>query len=230
MYQPTDNLIAEKQEVKPFYVYIHRRANDGRVFYVGKGKGDRIFSKSNRNRYWHNIVNKHGFTTNMVMRFNSEECALSFEVALIKHYGRENLCNLTGGGDGIRDPSQETRKKISLSRIGKKASELSRRKMSISQTGRKHPESVKAKISSSNIGKIHSEYTKSILSDKAKLNFQGVNNPRHDKTIFHFSHSIYGEAKTTKYEWRTTYGISRSSSDNLVNGLWKSTKGWTIIR
>lgn len=100
MSQPENKVITKGEQVKPFYVYVHRRATDGRVFYVGKGKGGRVSTNFGRNRYWHHIVRKHGFTHHIVIRFEKEECAFSFEKALIKHYGRENLCNMTDGGDG----------------------------------------------------------------------------------------------------------------------------------
>jgi len=100
---------------KPFYVYVHRKATDGSVFYVGKGKGNRIYSRTSRSQYWKNIVAKHGLTANIIMQFESEICAFSFERVLIRLYGRENLCNATDGGEGISGMrhSDETKAKMS---------------------------------------------------------------------------------------------------------------------
>lgn len=42
---------------KDFYVYLHSRATDGKVFYVGKGSEYRYKSKQ-RNNYWRRTVNK----------------------------------------------------------------------------------------------------------------------------------------------------------------------------
>lgn len=95
-----DNLSAHRDTVKAYYVYIHRRADDGKVFYVGKGKRDRHKSVYGRNTHWNRIVSKHGFTSHIVMRFTSEACAFSFERAIISMYGLENLSNMTDGGDG----------------------------------------------------------------------------------------------------------------------------------
>lgn len=104
-------------EEKPFYVYVHRRATDGRVFYVGKGVKDRAWVKKGRNKHWQNIVKKHGFTYHIVMRFSVDACARSFERSLIKWYGFENLCNLTNGGEGWhgRITPDHVRAKISKS-------------------------------------------------------------------------------------------------------------------
>ena len=170
-------------EDKPFYVYVHRRATDGRVFYVGKGKGKRSEDISNRNLYWHNIVNKHGFTAHIIIRFKQEECAFSFERALIKHYGRDNLCNLTDGGDGAcgAKRSQETIEKIKIARSrqespnkGKKLSESHKNAISRAKTGTKMSDDQRNDISKRTkgnlnpfFGKSHSVETRKILSDIA---------------------------------------------------------------
>jgi len=85
-----------------FYVYIHRRNDNNEVFYVGKGKDKRSHSKAGRNQYWLNIVNKHGYSIEIVEKELSEDEAFDLEVELIKFY-RENghkLTNLTDGGEG----------------------------------------------------------------------------------------------------------------------------------
>ena len=49
-----------------FYVYVHRTADTGRIFYVGKGTKNRAWTKGSRNLHWRNIVNKHGYTVEIV--------------------------------------------------------------------------------------------------------------------------------------------------------------------
>jgi len=103
-------------EEKRFYVYVHRYASgprEGQVFYVGKGTACRYSRPSCRNLHWNRIVSKYGFVPEKVMYFRGEECALSFEVALIRHYGRKNLCNMTDGGEGAANISDDTRKRKS---------------------------------------------------------------------------------------------------------------------
>lgn len=86
-----------------FYVYIHRRATDGKVFYVGKGHADRAWSKKGRNKYWHKIVGKHGFVVELAVSGVQEWYALEREIELIAQLRESGyaLANITDGGDGV---------------------------------------------------------------------------------------------------------------------------------
>lgn len=98
------------------YVYAHRRASDGRIFYIGKGSHpDRATTRDRRNAYWQAVVAKHGLTVEVVMHFATDALAQQCERDLIAWYGRENLTNLTDGGDGCAGlvPTEETRRKLS---------------------------------------------------------------------------------------------------------------------
>ena len=105
------------------YVYVHKRADDGRVFYVGKGtkrRSMRIFERAHdhqgRSDWWKRVVAKHGFNVEIVAMFQTDELAQSYEQHLISEYGRHNLVNLTDGGDGCAGlvPSADTRRKLSV--------------------------------------------------------------------------------------------------------------------
>ena len=39
-----------------FYTYVHRTADTGSVFYVGKGKGQRAYTKFNRTKFWTHVA------------------------------------------------------------------------------------------------------------------------------------------------------------------------------
>jgi hypothetical protein len=102
------------------YVYGHYRNDTNQLFYIGKGTGDRAWHTRRRNKYWNNIVKKHGFTVKILEDGLTEEQAFETEKKLIAQVGLENLANLTEGGDGFtskflkerfKDP--EHRKKIS---------------------------------------------------------------------------------------------------------------------
>jgi hypothetical protein len=85
-------------------VYLHRKATDNTVFYVGIGNPDRPKSKE-RSIVWHRTVNKHGYTIEVIRRGLSKEEACSIEIDLIELIGRRDLgkgtlVNLTDGGDG----------------------------------------------------------------------------------------------------------------------------------
>lgn len=113
-----------------FYVYLHRRKTDNKVFYVGKGKNKRAFDKTNRSRWWKSVVDKHGITIEIVFNNLSEEDALQAEKDAIlefRYFGHP-LVNMTDGGEGMsgHKPSEETRAKRSKSLKGKKFSESHR--------------------------------------------------------------------------------------------------------
>ena len=83
-----------------FFVYLHRRASNGKVFYVGKGCRYRHKSLWNRSQHWKNIVNKHGYTVEIVQAGMQEWWAFELERELILKYKEHNLCNQTEGGEG----------------------------------------------------------------------------------------------------------------------------------
>lgn len=111
--------MAKVDSTSCFYVYVHRRATDGRVFYVGKGKGRRAWTAQGRSNYWRNIVAKHGLIVEVVQDNMQEWWAFEMECELIALYGRENLCNLTDGGDGTSGAvrSVESKRKTSISHM-----------------------------------------------------------------------------------------------------------------
>lgn len=92
--------MAKSNSTKDFYVYVHRKATTGQVFYVGKGHGKRAFSSLSRNRQWKFIVAKHGYTVEIVQDKLQEWYAFELEIDLIAYYGRETLSNFSDGGEG----------------------------------------------------------------------------------------------------------------------------------
>ena len=84
-----------------YYVYKHIRLKDGSIFYIGKGKGDRMYSADRRNEHWKRIVKKDGgFTAQLIKDNITDEEALQLEMCIIKEIGMENLTNMTEGGNG----------------------------------------------------------------------------------------------------------------------------------
>lgn len=74
------------------YVYLHRAPND-EVFYVGKGKNNRAYSKD-RDALWHHYVNTRCggiHEVEIVKRFASEEEALELESDLIALFGERTV-------------------------------------------------------------------------------------------------------------------------------------------
>jgi len=110
-------------------VYKHIRLDTLEVFYIGIGKEiKRAYSKQRRNKYWNSIVSKHGYKVEIFKEVDTWEDACKLETELIAKYGRKdkglgNLVNMTDGGEGSINMSEESKKSISeklkISRLGK---------------------------------------------------------------------------------------------------------------
>jgi acid phosphatase class B len=99
------------------------RNDDGSVFYVGKGTGDRAWRKHGRNKWWNAVVKKHGYTVHLCSIWETSKEAGDHEVFLIDMHKRNGdpLVNVTDGGDerswkkGYH--TKEHSEKIALSRL-----------------------------------------------------------------------------------------------------------------
>jgi hypothetical protein len=118
-----------------YYVYAYI-SKSGLPYYIGKGKNNRAYGK-------HTNVPVPKDKTKIIIVENklSEIGALALERRLIRWYGRKEdggiLHNKTLGGDGNSAPrSEEHKKKLSILNTGKKLSEDTRRKMSRSRIGK----------------------------------------------------------------------------------------------
>ena len=176
---------------KTYYIYLHIRKDNGFVFYVGKGtdEGNLIYERSKateRNTWWKNIVNKTNYEIKIVNTFESEDEAFQKEKELIKKYGRKDLglgtlVNLTDGGEGMENPSMETRKKLSESRTGEKNHKFGKptpkdtcEKISKTLIGRKLPEETCIKMSESRTGDKHHMFGKQHKkTSKEKMSLAG---------------------------------------------------------
>lgn len=159
------------------YTYAHVRNDTGQVFYIGKGSGRRAWSRQGRSQYWHRVVDKHGYTVQMLAPWATETEALQHEILLIecmRDLGMP-LCNATLGGEGAnglvhsietkqriaqaqrgRSKSAETRAKLSAAHIGRTFSSERVQQMSDARKGlpgHPHTAETKAKIAAARIGK-----------------------------------------------------------------------------
>lgn len=89
-----------------FYVYEWFNADNGEVFYVGKGKNGRYKNKNQRNQYFKNYYNKYNCSVRKVKANLLEEEAFKLEIELIDKYRKVNQCkcNLSDGGEGATFP------------------------------------------------------------------------------------------------------------------------------
>ncbi len=111
-----------------FYIYIHF-TNTNIPFYVGKGNKNRCLHKSNRSKWWNNIVNKYGYYIEIKeINLNEDEC-FQKEVYWINYFGRKELnkgtlVNLTNGGEGVAGRIYTEEQKINKSNYFKNNLEI----------------------------------------------------------------------------------------------------------
>ena len=162
-----------------FYVYLDKRP-DGTPFYVGKGTGRRARKLIRRNNPYHNnIVAKYGkenIIIEIVKDGMPESEAFDMEIYLISSLKESGfrLCNMSSGGEGPSNPSEETRRRMSIAQSKRTYPPEVRENMRRAQLGRKHPDEVKAKIGAGNKGKVLSEETKKKLHDANVGKIQSV--------------------------------------------------------
>jgi len=188
-------------------------------FYVGKGKGTRCydhFRDRNKDKLFKSnkiikIYKETGKKPIIYMPFKniSEQEAFDKEIELINLIGRYDLklgplTNLTDGGEGNSNRSEETKKKISNSTKGKTFSKETRKKISESKKGDKNP----------NFNKHLSKETKQKISKKLK-NKEVKKETREKISIIH-------KGKVLSKETKNKISISRKNkccgSDNHFYG------------
>jgi hypothetical protein len=172
-----------------YYVYLHKRNDDSSVFYIGKGHGDRAYTKSSRNKYWKNIVNSVGYTIELAYTDLLEDQALQLEIELIAKY--KPSCNFTAGGEGVS---------------GMKHSLESRQNMSKSHKDVKLSVEHSKNIAKSLTGKVRSTEHRKNYS-KSKL---GSLNPMSKKVIDMSTGATWDTAKEAAGAIGVNYGTLRS--------------------
>jgi group I intron endonuclease len=143
---------------KPYYVYGHLSGKNNEVFYIGIGtlqkhkSYSRAKSKSGRNVFWRNIVNKYGYTCVVFCESDSYEEIKELEKKYISLFGFKNddglLVNCTLGGDGCLGYKHTEEHKLRLKDLfagknnpmyGKKLSKEAKLKKSIRMSGENNP-------------------------------------------------------------------------------------------
>lgn len=124
-------------------VYRHIRLDKNEPFYIGIGLTEkRAYTKKGRNKLWKNVVSKSDYEVEILMDGLTWKQACEKEKEFIKLYGRKDLktgtlCNLTCGGDGVIDISEEARYKIGNGNRGIPRTEKVKEKISSKNKGRK---------------------------------------------------------------------------------------------
>ena len=176
-----------------YYTYAYLR-EDKTPYYIGKGKGNRLYKRGSRV-----FAPPKDKSRIIFLKKNLTEAeAFKHEIYMIAVFGRKDLGtgilhNLTDGGDGVSNLSDETRKKMSEVKkgennpnYGKIFSEEHRKKLSEARKGENNP----------NYGKIFSEEHKRKISEAIK----GENHHNYGKTLSEETRRKIGEiTKDTKW-------------------------------
>lgn len=198
-------------------VYRHRRLDNNEVFYIGIGNTERPYKKykSNRSKYWHNIINKTDYEVEIISSNLDVETAKELEIFLIQLYGRKDLglgtlVNMTDGGDGCLNlkHSEETRKKQGLGRKNKPISESQILAIINANTGKKMSEESKIKMR---------------LNNKKKL--IAIGSVKKKKII----DTITGEIFNSMQECARVKNINYSTLQRSIKGKGKMFKHFKIL-
>lgn len=197
-----------KAEQPIHYVYGFLRHKDsaagakGTLYYIGKGCGNRAYTKAQRNipaplNRSHVVFIQEGLT---------EREALALETYCIKVYGRVNigtgiLRNLTDGGEGV---------------CGFRFSEDARRRMSELNKGKKLSDETKARISKTTKGKRLKETTKQKIGDANACNQYELTSPSGVKHVVR-----------NLSEFAREYGLCVPNLVAVANGRRNNSNGWT---
>ena len=150
-------------------VYLHMKRDSREIYYIGIGNDiKRAYHTGCRSDIWKRYYKKYGLVVDIVCNNIDLNSAKEIEKFLIAHYGKKQLCNRTDGGEGFfgGKHTKETKKKISESKTGRKASEETRTKMSLASKGHNRrpigswnqSENAKRKIGNAFKGKKRSDY------------------------------------------------------------------------
>lgn len=88
--------------MKQFYVYEWYDIENGIIFYVGKGCGDRYKQTRVRNKLFLDYYNSHSCDVRIIKYFSDEQEALKYEKKRITELRnkKEAFCNISEGGNG----------------------------------------------------------------------------------------------------------------------------------
>ena len=214
-----------------YYVYEYIRLDNNTVFYVGKGKLNRMIKKKT-NQIFLRICDKVDYKYRLIKDNLSEAEALQLEKDIIHDYvynkgygicikgfhcesGKPYLCNMTWGGEGIS---------------GFKFSDISKERMSKYRKGKKiHTEESKRKISEAHSGKYVSQDTKNKISMSRieRKVAKGENNPMYGVHRFGDKNPFYGQHhsdETKKKISEALEGKYIGSKNPMYGKLWTEDK------
>ncbi len=222
-------------------VYIHRRAIDGVVFYIGMGSAKRARSRQCRSAQWRAVADVAGFTCEIVQSGLTIRDALALEIATIAQYDLQSLTNLNHGGGGCQRHTDETKRK-QRENCSSKRPEV-KAKIAAAQRGRKRPglkispialEALK-RAQQARVGTKHSLETvaKIKASNKGRKKrpeeVANISEGKRDKTIYRFWNEDRGVVLADRKTAQAMIGASRSGISRIVIGQREQLYGWKCL-
>lgn len=205
-----------------FYVYAHRTVTpraSGDVFYIGKGKGKRAWSKAGRNAHWHNVVEKYGYSIEILIDGLEEQVAFELEKSFISICGRDSLCNLTDGGEGASGAthSDETKIKIGEKNKGRVRSESFRELMRVRNGARNTSAEHRAIVSQANRTRIHSEESRKKNAAASAARRMLPETLAKLVSPVSCSNGMTFQSQTAASEWLKSIGFIKATPNNISN-------------
>lgn len=195
-----------------FYVYLHIKETDNKVFYVGKGTGYRAWRFDTRNNFWKRTREKYGCKVEILFDNLTSDEALQLEkdaIQELRYFGHP-LTNLTDGGDGC---------------TGFVWSDASRSKLSSSKKGCVLTGETKEKLRQRNLGKKQSKET----IDKRVITFH-QKSAGHDKNTYLF-YSKDDVFIGTRKQLGLFLKLPAQKFVKLFQGdTRKSAQGWSVLK
>jgi len=157
---------------KEFIVYkiTHMKSNKSYIgITINYKQRMRSHFKRKDNTFLHRSIQKYGkdnFSHKIIFECNNWKELCKKEIEYIKKFNTKapNGFNLTDGGEGLPNPSKETREKMRASQIGKKLSKEHREKISEGNKGQKRSLETRKKMSAWQIGRKFSDETRKKMS------------------------------------------------------------------
>ncbi len=242
-------------EARNHYVYMHRRADTGGVFYVGLGSGynyARARTLSSRNAHWTAVNTKHGRTVEIVSDNLTAEEAAAIEFLAIFRLRRKGvkLTNMAHGGSigrlGAKWTDAERASRLSRHRSPRSDEWKAERSadMRAKYSDGKHPgigshrtPEQCARFSAAKTGDKNPMWGKTPTAEhRAKLSAAGrkragiacpaLKKPR-DMTVHVFAHPDLGEWRGLQYDFAEFSGLRRQGVNALIKGRKASWRKWT---
>jgi hypothetical protein len=219
-----------------YYTYAYLR-EDGTPYYIGKGKGNRMYRKSKH----HHVQPPKDKTKVILLKQNlTENEAFKHEIYMINILGRKDLGtgilrNRTNGGEGIsgRVVSDKTRKLFSEIRKGKPLSEEHKRKMSEARKGKNnhfynksHSQETKNKIRASKLGDKNHNYGKPKTEEIKKK--MSLSSQKFHYIIMKDCGKIYETNSLTVF--CKEHSLHRSGLQKTYTGKQEYHKGFKIVK